>query len=129
MPEYFQYDVFLSHSAKDTATAPSSSKTSPASNSALEDDSENISKTAWNKGIMRFLLSSIQWGLIVGNWWETGLFGQLWATGICAESRQSPALPGVRSAGAVARFEAGRSILPRRGVGASRRKRGREIIL
>jgi hypothetical protein len=28
MPNAFQYDVFLSHSAKDTATAPSSSKTS-----------------------------------------------------------------------------------------------------
>ena len=34
MPDAFQYDVFLGHSTKDKTTAPSSSKTSPASNCA-----------------------------------------------------------------------------------------------
>jgi len=31
---------------------------------------------------MQFLLSAFQWGLIVGNWRETGIFGQLRATGL-----------------------------------------------
>jgi hypothetical protein len=39
MTNEFQYDVFLSHSAKDKATAPCSLKTSPTSNFAPEDAS------------------------------------------------------------------------------------------